>query len=54
MKKNYKLTYEILFTSEIEPSRYTVEFIYFDTLIEFLKNTAKHQNVTSFTMEKIY
>lgn len=54
MKKNYKLTYELLFTNEIEPSRFTIEFIYFDTLIEFLKITAKHQHIISFTMEKLY
>ena len=54
MNKNYKLTYEILFTSESEPSRYTVEFIYFETLMEFIKNTAKHQNLISFTMERIH
>lgn len=54
MEKNYKLTYEILFTSENEPSRYTVEFIYFETLMEFIKNTAKHQNLLSFTVEKLY
>ena len=54
MKKHYKLTYEILFTSDNEPSRYTVEFIYFETLMEFIKNTAKHQNLISFTFEKLY
>lgn len=53
MKKNYRLTYELLFTSDNEPSRFTIEFIYFDTLIEFLKITAKHQNIISFTMERI-
>lgn len=54
MNKHYKLTYEILFTGESEPSRYTVEFIYFETLMEFIKNTAKHQNLISFTFEKLY
>lgn len=54
MKKNYKLTYEILFTSDNEPSRFTVEFIYFNTVIEFLKNTAKHQNLISFDVERIH
>lgn len=54
MEKNYKLTYEILFTSETEPSRYTVEFIYFETLMEFIKNTANHQNLLTFTVEKLY
>ena len=54
MKKNYILTYEILFTSDNEPSRYTVEFIYFETLMEFIKNTAKHQNLLSFTVERIH
>lgn len=54
MNKHYKLTYEILFTSESEPSRYTVEFIYFETLMEFIKNTAKHQNLISFTFEKLH
>ena len=54
MKKNYKLTYEILFTSDSVPSRFTVEFIYFETLMEFIKNTAKHQNLLSFTVEKLY
>lgn len=54
MKKNYKLTYEILFTSDSEPTRYTVEFIYFETLMEFIKNTAKHQNLISFTFERLY
>lgn len=54
MNKQYKLTYEILFTSESEPSRYTVEFIYFDTVLEFIKNTAKHQHLLSFTVEKLY
>lgn len=54
MKKNYKLTYEILFTSDNEPSRFTVEFIYFETLMEFIKNTAEHQNLISFTMERLY
>ena len=54
MNKNYKLSYEILFTSESEPSRYTVEFIYFETLVEFIKNTAKHQNLISFNMERNY
>lgn len=53
MKKNYKLTYEILFTTHNEPSRYTVEFIYFETLMEFINNTAKHQNLISFTMERL-
>ena len=54
MNKNYKLTYEVLYTSENEPTRYTVEFIYFETLMEFIKNTAKHQNLISFTFEKLY
>ena len=54
MKKNYKLTYEVLYTSEIEPTRYTVEFIYFETLMEFIKNTAKHQNLLSLTVERIH
>lgn len=54
MNKNYKLTYEVLYTSETEPSRYTVEFIYFETLMEFIKNTANHQNLLTFTVEKLY
>ena len=53
MKKRYRLTYEILFTSDNEPSRFTVDFIYFETLMEFLKNTANHQNLISFTMETL-
>ena len=54
MNKNYKLTYEILFTSDNEPSRFTVEFIYFETLMEFIKNTSNHQNLLSFTVERIH
>ena len=54
MNKNYKLTYEVLYTSENEPSCYTVEFIYFETLMEFIKNTAKHQNLLSLTVERIH
>jgi hypothetical protein len=54
MNKNYKLTYEVLYTSESEPTRYTVEFIYFETLMEFIKNTAKHQNLLSLTMERLH
>lgn len=53
MKKQWKVTYEILFTSENEPSRYEVEFIYFETVMVFLKNTQKHQNLLSFTIERI-
>lgn len=54
MNKHYKLTYEIQFTGESKPRRYTIEFIYFETLMEFIKNTAKHQNLISFTFEKLY
>ena len=53
MKKQWKLTYEILYTSEKEPNRYTVEFLYYETLLEFLRMTERHQNLISFTVEKI-
>lgn len=52
--KQWKLTYEILFTGESEPSRYTVEFIYFETVMSFIRNTEKHQNLLSFTVERIH
>ena len=54
MKKQWKLTYEILYTSEKEPNRYTVEFLYYETLLEFLRMTERHQNLISFTVEKIW
>ena len=54
MKKQWKLTYEILYTSEKEPNRYTVEFLYYETVLEFLLMTERHQNLISFTVEKIW
>ena len=54
MKKNYKLTYEILFKSKNEPSRYILELNYFEMIMEYIKITEKNQNLLSFTVEKLY
>ena len=51
--KQWKVTYEVLYTTDTEPTRYEVEFMYFDTIMLFFKNTEKHQNLLSFTVERI-
>ena len=53
MYKQWKVTYEILFTSENEPSRFSAEFIYFETAMMFIKNTEVHQNLIFATIERI-
>lgn len=53
MNKQWKVTYEILFTSDNEPTRYEVEFLYFETAMMFIKNTEEHQNLIFVTIERI-
>lgn len=53
MNKQWKVTYEILFTSDNEPTRYEVEFLYFETAMMFIKNTEVHQNLIFATIERI-
>ena len=51
--KNWRVTYEVLFVGNTQPTRTVVEFHYFETAIMFLKQTEKHQNVLFFNIEKI-
>ena len=53
MLKQWKVTYEILYTNDTEPTRYEFEFRYFETAMTVLRNTEKHQNLLSFTIERI-
>ena len=53
MTKQWRIHYEVLYSDELVPTRYTVDFIYFETVMNFLRNTEKHQNLISFTIERI-
>jgi hypothetical protein len=52
-KKQWRVHYEVLYTGELTPALYTVDFIYFETVMIFLRNTEKHLNLISFTIERI-
>lgn len=53
MEKQWRVNYEVLYYDEIVPTKYTVNFIYFETVMNFLRNTEKHQNLISFNIERI-
>lgn len=53
--KQWKLTYSVLYVWEDEPINYTMEFIYLETLLRFIKDTEKDANqlLISFSVEKL-
>lgn len=53
--KKWKLTYSVLYVWEDEPKNYTMEFIYLETLLRFIKDTEKDANqfLISFSVEKL-
>lgn len=53
MKKEWKVTYHLLFEGENEPSKFSCEFYYIETAIEFLKRTAEHQTLLDFTVTRL-
>lgn len=52
-KKQWRLTYHILFTAESEPSEFTCDFYFIETLLDFLKRTAVHQNLLDFKVQRL-
>ena len=52
-KKQWKLTYHLLFECESEPSEFNCDFYYIETALEFLKRTAKHQNLLDFKVQRL-
>ena len=52
-KKQWRVTYHILFTSENEASEFTCDFYFIETLLDFLKRTAEHQNLLDFKVERL-
>ena len=40
-KKQWRVTYHILFTGESEPTEFTCDFYFIETLLDFLKRTAQ-------------
>lgn len=53
MKNQWRINYEVLYSDETEPTAYELEFIYFETAMNFLRNTEKHQNLISFSINRI-
>lgn len=53
--KKWKLTYSVLYVWEDVPRNYTMEFIYLETLLRFIKDTEKDTNqfLISFSVEKL-
>lgn len=52
-KKQWKVTYHLLFEAESEPSEFTCDFYYIETALDFLKRTAVHQNLLDFKVERL-
>jgi hypothetical protein len=52
-KKQWKVTYHLLFEAESEPCEFTCDFYYIETALEFLKRTAEHQNLLDFKVERL-
>ena len=53
LKKNWRVTYEVLFNGDTTPTRRVLEFHYFETAMEFVKRTEKHCNMLFANIEKI-
>ena len=52
-KKNWRVTYEVLFNGDTEPTRRVVDFHYFETALELVKRTEKHTNMLFANIERI-
>jgi hypothetical protein len=52
-KKEWKVTYHLLFAGESEPSEFSCDFYYFETALQFLKQTAEHQNLLDLKIESL-
>lgn len=53
IKKNWRVTYEVLFNGDTTPTRRVLEFHYFETAMELIKRTEKHCNMLFANIEKI-
>lgn len=53
LKKNWRVTYEVLFNGDTTPTRRVLEFHYFETAVELVKRTEKHCNMLFANIEKI-
>lgn len=49
----WKLTYEILYANKKEPTKYELEFIFFESAMRYISLTEECQNLLSFTIERI-
>lgn len=53
IKKNWRVTYEVLFQGDTQPTRRVIEFHYIETAIEFIKRTERHCNLLFANLENI-
>ena len=52
-KKNWRVTYEVLFSGDTEPTRRVVEFHYFETAVELVQRTQRHLDLVFANIERI-
>ena len=53
LMKNWRVTYEVLFNGDTEPTRRVSEFYYFETAMQLVKRTEKHCNLIFANIERI-